>query len=269
MTYKLGVIGAGNMAKAIVKGIIASGIISATDIIASARSQSTLDLVSSSLGIDTTLDNQKVVRESSYILLAVKPYMIESVLKDVITCLSGEQTLISIAAGVTLEQLESMTGGSIKLYRAMPNTPATVNEGMTSLCTTLSQSLSSSKFVYEIFSSIGKCEWISEAHIHAAIAVHGSSPAYAYMMIEAMGDAGVLLGLSREQSYRMAAQSLLGAAKMVLESDLHPGALKDQVTSPGGTTIEAVAALEKGGFRSSLIEAMKHCAEKSIEMSKP
>ena len=267
MKYKIGFIGAGNMAKAIIKGLLNASIVTESEILASASSQKSIDQIRDSLKIQTTLDNTEIARECEYVILAVKPYMIETILEEIREQLSSTQILISIAAGITLDQLTGWTNDKLRIYRAMPNTPANVNAGMTSLCTKVANDDPSYSYVISLFEAIGKCEVIKESLIHAAIAIHGSSPAYVYMMIEAMGDAGVLLGLPRDQAYKMAAQSIYGAALMSLESGLHPGVLKDQVTSPGGTTIEAVASLEKAGFRSDLIEAMVSCATKSIQMS--
>ncbi len=267
MKFKIGFVGAGNMAKAIIKGLLNASMVKETEIIASASSQRSIDQINSTFNIHTTLDNTEIAKESEYIILAVKPYMISSVLSEITPHLNSNQIIVSIAAGITLDQLEHWTEHKVRVYRAMPNTPANVNEGMTSICTNVDKNDISFPIVVSFFESIGKCEIIKESLIHAAIAVHGSSPAYVFMMIEAMGDAGVLLGLTRDQAYKMAAQSILGAAKMALETGLHPGVLKDQVTSPGGTTIEAVASLEKTGFRSDLIEAMVKCASKSVQMS--
>lgn len=267
MKYKIGFIGAGNMAKAIIKGLLNASIITENEILASASSQTSIDQIKASLKIQTTLDNTQIARECEYIVLAVKPYMVETILQEICEHLSSTQIIISIAAGITLDQLADWTNHKLRLYRAMPNTPTYVNAGMTSLCTNVPKEDVSYPYVISLFKAIGQCEVIKESLIHAAIAIHGSSPAYVYMMIEAMGDAGVLLGLPRDQAYKMAAQSIYGSALMSLETGLHPGVLKDQVTSPGGTTIEAVASLEKTGFRSDLIEAMVTCASKSIQMS--
>ena len=267
MKFKIGFIGAGNMAKAIIKGLLNASILKENEIIASASSQKSIDQIESTLKINTTLDNTFIAKECEYIILAVKPYMVSTVLSEITPHLSSSQILVSIAAGITLDQLETWSDHKVKIYRAMPNTPANVNEGMTSICTRVEKTDPSYPYVVSLFEAIGKCEVIKESLIHAAIAVHGSSPAYVFMMLEAMGDAGVLLGLQRDQAYKMAAQSILGAAKMALETGLHPGVLKDQVTSPGGTTIEAVASLEKTGFSSDLIEAMLKCADKSVQMS--
>ncbi len=265
MTYKVGFIGGGNMAGALISGIISKGLFHKDEIIASAASEKTVRALNQKYEIASTLSNIDVVQNSDIVILAVKPYMIFKVIHEIIPFLAQDQVVISIASGITLEKL-SKAMPQQKVYRAMPNTPAAVNLGMTSLCTRLSELEPSRKSVTEIFDAIGKTAWIDESLMHAAIAVHGSSPAYAYIMIEAMADAAVLEGMPRDKAYLMAAQALLGAAQMVLTTGLHPGVLKDQVTSPGGNTITAIAVLEQDGFRSSIIRAMKAAADKSREM---
>lgn len=266
MSYSIGFIGGGNMASAIVKGLVKGDVYNTSEIIVSVLRNESLDRIKTELGVDATLDNSDVAKKSKIVVLAVKPHFIVKVLKEIEPHLTESHLVISIAAGITLDQMKPYTGKS-KLFRAMPNTPAAVNAAMTSICSEIPSNDPVTKTVNTIFSAIGKVESINEAQIHAAIAVHGSSPAYAFMMMEAMGDAGVLLGLPRDQAYKMAAQSLYGAALMLLESGMHPGALKDQVTSPGGTTIVAVASLEEQGFRNAIIDAMRKCADKSKEMS--
>lgn len=266
MSHSIGFIGGGNMAGAIVKGLVKGEIYRPNEIIVSVLREESLKRIETKLGVEATLINSEVAEKSKIVVLAVKPHFIVHVLKEIAPVLTEDHLVISIAAGITLNQMKPYTGKA-KLFRAMPNTPAAVNAAMTSICSEIPMSDPITQTVQSIFSAIGKVEFISEAQIHAAIAVHGSSPAYAYMMMEAMGDAGVLLGLPRDQAYRMAAQSLYGAALMLLESGIHPGALKDQVTSPGGTTIVAVASLEEQGFRNAIIDAMRKCAEKSKEMS--
>lgn len=156
---------------------------------------------------------------------------------------------------------------TVKLVRTMPNTPVLVGEGMTAIMPNSQVNEEELSRVIEKFNSFEKCEKVSESLIDAVIAVSGSSPAYVYLFIEAMADAAVLQGMSREMAYQFAAQSILGAAKMVLETNLHPGMLKDQVCSPGGTTIESITPLEKAGFRQSVIQAMEACADKSKRMN--
>ena len=181
--------------------------------------------------------------------------------------MSEDKLVISIAAGQTIANIEKLFGKTIKLVRSMPNTPALVLEGAAGVCYNDHVTEDDKKTVMEIFSSFGVANEVSESMIDTVIGVSGSSPAYVFMFIEAMADAAVADGMPRAQAYEMAAQSVLGSAKMVLETGKHPGELKDMVCSPAGTTIEAVRVLEEKGFRSAVIEAMKACVKKAKEMS--
>lgn len=266
MNASIGFIGAGNMASAIIGGLLSQGQYTKEEIIASVNTDKSLLRLENQFGIVATKDNLSVVNASRLIVLAVKPYVFPEVIEEIKTRVTHSHIIVSIAAGITLNQLKTAFPNT-PVYRAMPNTPVSVLEGMTSICTPKGQSNAFDKMVFDVFKSVGKVCAIDESQMHAAIAVHGSSPAYVFLMLEAMGDAGVRLGLNRETAYLMAAQALIGAGKMAIETGLHPGVLKDQVTSPKGTTIEAVAALEAGHFRSTLIEAMTQCAYKSMQMS--
>ncbi len=265
MSATIGFIGGGNMATALIGGLISKGLYTSQNIMASAATEKTVLRLTEVFGIKATTSNKEIVENCDILILAVKPYMVFKVIEEISPSLKKDQLIISIASGVKLDKLMAAMKDQ-KIYRAMPNTPASVNLGMTSICTKLPESDPTRKHVSDIFDAIGRYAWIDESLIHAAIAVHGSSPAYAFIMIEAMADAAVLEGMPRDKAYIMAAQSLLGAAQMVLTTGLHPGVLKDQVTSPGGNTIKAIAVLEKDGFRSSIIRAMQAAADKSREM---
>jgi len=267
MKHKIGFIGGGNMASAIIHGLISNSVIQPQEIIASAATEKSVNRLIKQFSVHATTLNSDVIQTSETIILAVKPYMVFKVIEEIKPYLSDGQTIISIASGIKLDKLIAHMPNQ-KIIRAMPNTPASVNLGMTSLCTKLELTDPSREIAATIFNAVGKTAWIDESLMHAAIAVHGSSPAYAFIMIEAMADAAVLEGMPRDKAYLMAAQSLLGAAQMVLTTGLHPGQLKDQVTSPGGNTIAAIAVLEQDGFRSSIIRAMKAAADKSREMEK-
>jgi len=265
MSTTIGFIGGGNMASALISGLISKELFTPQNIMASAATEKTVIRLTNVFGIKATTSNKEIVENNDIIVLAVKPYMVFKVLEQISPYFKKDQVVISIASGIKLEKLMAVLKEQ-KVYRAMPNTPASVNLGMTSICTKLPDSDLTRTQVSDIFSAIGRYAWIDESLMHAAIAVHGSSPAYAFIMMEAMADAAVLEGMPRDKAYIMAAQSLLGAAQMVLTTGLHPGVLKDQVTSPGGNTIAAIAVLEADGFRSSIIRAMKAAADKSREM---
>ncbi|MDD7402383.1 MAG: pyrroline-5-carboxylate reductase [Butyribacter sp.] len=262
---QLGFIGAGNMAQAMIGGVLESGLIGADNIIASAATKATTERVKEQFHIHTTLDNREVA-QADIIVLAVKPVYCEQVLEEIKSEVSDKQIVISIAAGKSMSWLEDMLGVDKKIVRTMPNTPALVGEGITAVCPNRNITEDDLKKVCDILESFGKAEVISESMMDAVIAVSGSSPAYVFMFIEAMADAAVAEGMPRAQAYRFAAQSVLGSARMVLETQKHPGELKDMVCSPAGTTIEAVRALEETGFRGSVMTAMKACADKSRNM---
>lgn len=268
MDKVIGFIGAGNMGQAMAGGILSSGIVKAENIIFSDVSQENLKKAYKKYGVKTSNSNILTASMSNFIILSVKPNMYQNVIDEIKDYIKPETVIITIAAGITLEKLKVMFGKNVKTVRTMPNTPAMVGEGMTAVIPNEFVTEEELKEVMDILNGFGKAEIIEEKLIDAVIAVSGSSPAYVYMMIEAMADAGVSGGMSREKAYKFAAQAVLGSAKMVLETGIHPGELKDMVCSPGGTTIEAVATLEEKGFRNAIIKAMKVCEEKSKEMSK-
>ncbi|ELC8443337.1 pyrroline-5-carboxylate reductase [Clostridium perfringens] len=266
MSKKIGFIGCGNMGSAMVGGILKSGIVAKEDIIASCSREESAKRISVSLGINTTLDNKEVCYNSDIIFLAVKPYMYEKVIKEIRDYIGLNKVIVTIAAGINLSDVEKWFNKETKIVKTMPNTPALVGEAMSAICPNELVSEEELTEVTNIFNAFGKSEVLSEKDFHGFIALCGSSPAYVYMFIEAMADAAVREGITREKAYKLAAQSVLGSAKMVLETGEHPAKLKDNVCSPGGTTIEAVLELEETGFRSSVMSAMKKCAEKSKKM---
>lgn len=264
----IGFIGAGNMGSAMIGGIINSSLANTSQVIASAHSPATVEKLKTKFSIETTLSNETVAERSDILFLAVKPNKFDEVIPQIAGHLKHNCIIVSIAAGKTISAIENAFGKPIKLIRAMPNTPALVGEAMSALCVNAAVSPEELAQVEEIFQCFGKSEVIPESMMDAVIGVSGSSPAYVYMFIEAMADAAVADEMPRAQAYKFAAQSVYGAAKMVLETGEHPGVLKDAVCSPGGTTIEAVAALEAGGLRNTVIQAQRACSQKSRDMSK-
>ncbi len=263
---KLGFIGCGNMAKAIMGGIIRNGIVPAESIIASDVSAAALETAGKTLGVRTTLQNAEVAKQSETIFLAVKPQYYEEVIRGIADEVDEDRLVITIAPGKTLEWLESTFGKPAHIVRTMPNTPAMVGEGITAACPNKYVTGEERERAQSLLSGFGKAEIIPENLMDAVVSVSGSSPAYVFMMIEAMADAAVSDGMPRAQAYTFAAQAVMGSAKMVLETGKHPGELKDMVCSPAGTTIEAVRVLEEKGFRSSILEAMKACTKKAKSM---
>ena len=259
----IGFIGAGNMGSAMIHGLTDSGLIAPDHLIASAHSDATLKRLQASFHIKTTLSNETVAKESDILFLAVKPNKFDEVIPQIAPVVKDSCVIVSIAAGKTIAALESAFVRPVKLVRAMPNTPAAVGEAMSALCVNSNVSDDELSEVQHLFDTFGKSEIIPENLMDAVIGVSGSSPAYVYMFIEAMADAAVADGMPRAQAYKFAAQSVLGAAKMVLETGKHPAELKDMVCSPAGTTIEAVRVLEEKGFRSAVMDAMKACTAKA------
>ena len=262
----IGFIGTGNMGSAMIKGIIRSRVAGPESIWIYDQSRSKMEQLNNELGVLMANSAEEVVHKCSIIVPAVKPAFIGSVMSEIRSALKSHHIILSIAAGVTINQLKELTQNKCYIIRTMPNTPALVGEGMTAVCKDPSVPDEYMNAACNILKSFGKVEFVTENQIHAATAISGSSPAYAFLFIEALADGGVMMGLCREQSYKMAAQALLGSAKMVLETGKHPGDLKDMVCSPSGTTIEAVASLENDGFRGAVINAVKVCAQKSIAM---
>ena len=260
---KLGFIGTGNMASAIMSGVIKNNIFLANEIIGSDLLASGREKVKEQFGINVTNSNKDVASLSEVIVLSVKPQFYADVIAEIKDIVKEEQMIITIAPGKTLAWLEEQFGKPVKIVRTMPNTPAMVGAGMTAAVANPYLKEEEIAYIRTILESFGKVEFIPERLMDVVVSTSGSSPAYVYMMIEAMADAAVSGGMPRPQAYQFAAQAVLGSAKMVLETGMHPGALKDMVCSPGGTTIEAVRTLEALGFRSSIIEAMKVCEEKS------
>lgn len=263
----IGFIGGGNMGSAMIGGILNSSLATSSQVIASAHTAATLEQLRTRWGIETTPSNETVAERSDILFLAIKPNKFDEVIPQIASHVKSQCVVVSIAAGKSIDAIETAFGREIKLVRAMPNTPALVGEAMSALCANASVTAEELAEVTQIFNSFGKCEVVPESLIDAVVGVSGSSPAYVYMFIEAMADAAVADGMPRAQAYKFAAQSVYGAAKMVLETGKHPGELKDAVCSPGGTTIEAVAALEKGGLRDTVITAQRACSKKSHDMS--
>lgn len=263
---KIGFIGTGNMGSAMMGGIISSGIVEASDVMASDIFQAALDRVSDEFNVNTSLNNRDVVEFADIVFLAVKPQYLPDAINGIKDMDFTGKVVVSIAAGQSLEKLVGLFGKQLKLIRVMPNTPALVGEGMSALSPNELVSEEESATVLELFESFGKAEIVPEKLQDAVVGISGSSPAYVYMFIEALADGAVAEGMPRAQAYKFAAQAVLGSAKMVLETGEHPGVLKDNVCSPGGTTIEAVATLEALGFRNAVIEAERVCIDKSREL---
>lgn len=268
MNKRIGFIGAGNMAKAIIGGIINSKLIAAENIYIYGPHVEKLKVTQGQYGVQICNSAKELAEAMDILFISVKPNIFLKVLSELRECIQKDTIVISVAAGITISEIEDILHNEYKIVRAMPNTPALVGEGMSSICCNDRVTEDEILLVKDIFESFGKAEILPEYLIHSVIGASGSAPAYAFMMIEAMADGAVLGGMPRDKAYKFAAQALLGSAKMVLETGKHPGELKDMVCSPGGTTIEAVKALEESGFRAAVIDAMEKCMNKSKDMEK-
>ena len=264
ITKKIGWIGCGNMGGAILRGALESGVISKDDAIVYDIKEEMMDKAKG-WGAALGESDADVCGKCDIVLLAVKPQQAKEALAQCGEALDGK-ALISIVAGVTVERLRGMISGNARILRVMPNTPAIVFEGAFALCADNDLASEEMAAAEELFRSIGVVEKVPETLIDAVCGLSGGGPAYVAMFIEAMADGGVKQGLPRTTAYRLAAQTCLGTAKMILDMDIHPGQLKDMVTSPGGTTIEGCEALEKGGMRGTVIECINVATEKSKQL---
>ena len=263
---KIGFIGLGNMASAMIGGIIKKGIVAPKDILGSSGTKESVQRAEEAFGICGMKSNKEVAGQADILVLAVKPGMYEKVISEIKENIGEETVVISIAPGKTMQWLSELlkTGDRrAKIVRCMPNTPALVGEGCTGVCFGGGIDEEDKENVMKILNSFGKAIEVPEYLMDTVVGVSGSSPAYVFLFIEAMADAAVADGMPRKQAYEFAAQAVYGSAKMVLETGKHPAELKDMVCSPGGTTIEAVEVLEEKGFRSAVIDAQRACVAKS------
>jgi len=265
-TMKIGFIGAGNMAEAIMKGIISAGVATREDVIAADVVKERRDIVSKAVGVKVTADNVEVVRSSNIVLLAVKPQNMAVVLEELKPYLTADHLVISIAAGIRLGYIESRLNFGVRIVRVMPNQPCMVSASASGFALGKSAKPEDRDTVLKILQSVGVAFPLEEKLLDAVTGLSGSGPAYIYMVIEAMADGGVLAGLPRDVAIKLAAQTAYGSAKTILETKVHPGEAKDMVASPAGTTIEGIRVLEKAGIRGAFIEAVEAGAKRSKEL---
>lgn len=262
---KIGIIGMGNMGYAMLKGILKS--FDANEIIIATANKDKCYKIAKETGVRYADSNTELASNAKYIVLAVKPQVYPEVLKNIKNVLNLDSVVISIAPGITVDSLKKELGINIKIVRAMPNTPALIGEGMTGVSFNKDEfSKEECEVIDRFFNAFGKVVYVNENLMNAVVCGSGSSPAYVYMFIEALADSVVKYGLKRDDAYKIVAQTVLGSAKMVLETGQHPGVLKDNVCSPGGTTIQGVAALEEASFRNALIKATDACYEKCTKI---
>jgi pyrroline-5-carboxylate reductase len=262
----IGFLGAGKMATALAKGFIRAGLVTPKDVIASDVSQAACAAFAKETGAKTTAFNPDVAKFANVLILAVKPNQVSEALAEIRDTVTEKHLLLSIAAGVTIAKLEASLGGDARVIRVMPNTPALVGSSATGFALGKSAGAADAEIATKLFSSVGVAFQVKESLLDAVTGLSGSGPAYVYLFIEALSDGGVAAGLPRDIATKLAAQTVLGAAKMVLETGQHPGALKDMVTSPGGTTIEGLHELEKGKLRGTVMSAVRAASDKSKKL---
>jgi pyrroline-5-carboxylate reductase len=267
MGLKIAVIGAGNIGGALLGGILKSGLAEPKDVVATDAREERRRELEEQLKIHVLpTDNRKAAAGRDVVILAVKPYTMPAVLEEIRPALRKGQIVISVAAAVPLSFIESVLGKRFSLFRAMPNIPVVVEEGATAVAGNQATTPEQRKVVERIFGALGAVVFVDEAQLDAVTALSGSGPAYVYMVIEALIDGGKKMGLSQEVATRLTEQTVLGAAKLVRDTKLHPAILRDEVVTPGGTTIAAMHELEKHGLRSMLISAVEIATARSKEI---
>lgn len=262
---RVGFIGAGNMAAALIRGLLDKRAAQATELRASDRRQEHLDALGSRFGIGTGT-NVEVAQESDVVVLAVKPQVMDRVLRELKPVLSSDKLVISVAAGVPLKAIESQLGAGARVVRSMPNTPALVGAGATALSPGDHATAEDLAVARQLFDAVGTSVVLDEELLDAVTGLSGSGPAYVFLIIEALADAGVKVGLSRDHALKLAAHTLYGASKLLIETGEHPGVLKDRVTSPGGTSIAGLHTLEEGGLRTTLMNAVEAATRRSQQL---
>lgn len=258
----IGIIGYGNIGEAMVSGLLNSGFVAKEEILASSRNEKKIKSALEKYKIGITRDNLKVAAFADYLIISVKPIGLASVLEQIKDHINEDTVIISVVSSIEIEDIQQIIGNK-KIVRVMLNTPVMVGEGMSCLCMNDALTFDEVDVVLDLFRSFGLAEVVEEKYMEVITAVSGTSPAYVFMMIEAMADGGVMMGLPRRKAYKLSAQAVKGAAAMVLESDLHPGALKDMVCSPGGSTIDGVFTLEKNNFRGTMMRTIKEATNKA------
>lgn len=265
---RIGFLGAGNMASAMIAGLLDAGVADAAAVRASDRRSEARDALKARHGIQTTPSNAEIIEWANVIVIAVKPQVVPAVLEDCGKMLGASHLVVSIAAGVSTRTIEEHAGTGVRVVRAMSNTPALACAAATALAAGAAATAADMDQAKKLFDAIGRTVVIDEAHLDAVTGLSGSGPAYVMLFIEALADGGVRVGLPRDVAMLLAAQTVLGSAKLLIETGEHPAKLKDMVASPGGTTIAGLAALESAGFRGAIIEAVVRATSRATELGK-
>jgi pyrroline-5-carboxylate reductase len=256
------------MAEAMIRGLVRGGHVPADRVLASGPRRDRLDELRTAYGITVTTDNREVARAANLCVLSVKPQILEKVLAEIGDQLRPGTLVVSIAAGVDTATIEASVAEGVRVIRAMPNTPALVGAGATAISAGQHASEADLASARAVFDAVGITVTLDESHLDAVTGLSGSGPAYIFLILEALSDAGVKVGLSRRNAQRLAAQTVMGSAKMLLETDEHVGRLKDMVTSPGGTAIAGLHTLEEGGLRTTLINAVETATKRARELGR-
>ncbi len=265
---RVGFLGAGNMGEAMIKGLLQAGLVPAESVAATDARAERLEQITRQYGIRGAADNPALVGEADVIILAVKPQIMAAVLREIAPAVDARKLLISIAAGMATHTLRGFLGKPARLIRVMPNTPALVLEGVTAIARAEGLNAGDLDVAQELFGAVGRVVILDEDHLDAVTGLSGSGPAYVAIVIEALADGGVKMGLDRATAMTLAAQTVLGSAKLLLETGVHPAQLKDMVASPGGTTIAGIAALEDGAVRRTFISAVERATQRSKELGR-
>lgn len=264
----IGFIGAGNMAEAMIGGLVRGNHVRADRVAASDPRKERLDELRAAFGIEITNYNREIVQRCDLVVLSVKPQIMDKVLREVGDQMKAGTLVVSIAAGVDTATIEDAVPDGVRVVRAMPNTPALVGAGATAISAGKNASEADMAIAKALFDAVGITVELDESHLDAVTGLSGSGPAYIFLILEALADAGVKVGLSRRAAQRLAAQTVMGSAKMLLETDEHPGKLKDMVTSPGGTAIAGLHTLEEGGLRTTLMNAVETATKRAKELGR-
>lgn len=264
---KIAIIGGGKMGSIIAAGLISRKIISQKDITVTDIDATRRELIRSDMGLQVSAENRHAVKNASIIILAIKPQNMFQTLKEISTAINKSKLVISIAAGITTGFIEGYLTKGVRVIRVMPNTPALVSSGATAVAKGSCATAQDIKLARAIFDAVGLTVEVEEKMLDAVTGLSGSGPAYCFVMIEALSDAGVQMGLPRELALKLACQTMLGSATLCLQSDKHPAQLKDMVTSPGGTTAAGLKVLEEGKIRATLIAAVEAATKRSKELA--
>jgi pyrroline-5-carboxylate reductase len=260
---KIAVLGAGKMGGLLLEGFVKGGLVGAKQIFATVRREARVLTLTEQWGVSVTTDNVAAAKQADVILLGMKPIQVTAVMEQIKSALNARKIVVSVAAGVKTRSIEDAAGCEVAVIRAMPNTPAMIGAGMTALCAGRFVSEAQMELAQRLFDAVGRTVVVEEKHMDAVTGLSGSGPAFLYIIIDALAEAGVNVGLPRDVATLLAAQTTLGSARMVLETGQHPTVLKEQVTTPAGCTVEGILAMEEGGVRGTLIKAVKRAAERS------